>query len=124
MRIDWKSGVVGTSLLLGIFGLWSDYPRPNTLTAQSASQAGAPYDVLIKNGHILDGAGNPWFAGDVAVRGDRIVAIGKLGDAPAQCGWRAAASSPASLSGKPTSWATTLSRIPSKYTICTPLFFI
>jgi len=36
------------------------------------------YDVLIKNGHIVDGSGNPWFAGDVAVRGDRIAAVGKL----------------------------------------------
>ncbi|HEV2352465.1 MAG TPA: amidohydrolase family protein [Terriglobia bacterium] len=43
-----------------------------------------PCDVLIKNGHILDGTGNPWFAGDVAVRGDRIVAMGKLGDTTAK----------------------------------------
>ena len=46
--------------------------------ALGAAEAGAPYDILIKNGHILDGAGNPWSAGDVGVRGDRIVAMGKL----------------------------------------------
>jgi dihydroorotase/N-acyl-D-amino-acid deacylase len=36
------------------------------------------YDVIIKNGRIIDGSGNPWFSGDVAIRGDRIVKIGKL----------------------------------------------
>ncbi|HEV2387783.1 MAG TPA: D-aminoacylase [Candidatus Acidoferrales bacterium] len=46
--------------------------------------AAAPYDVLIKNGRILDGSGNPWYWGDLAIRGDRIAAIGKLGDAPAK----------------------------------------
>ena len=36
----------------------------------------AQYDVLITNGKIVDGAGNPWFYGDIAVRGDSIAAIG------------------------------------------------
>ena len=38
----------------------------------------APYDLLIRGGHIVDGTGNPWFAGDVAIRGDRIAAVGHL----------------------------------------------
>ena len=42
------------------------------------------YDLLIKNGKVIDGAGNPWYWGDVAVEGDRIAAIGKLPDAKAQ----------------------------------------
>lgn len=42
------------------------------------------YDVLIEHGHILDGAGNPWYAADIAIRGDRIVAIGSLAGAPAK----------------------------------------
>jgi dihydroorotase/N-acyl-D-amino-acid deacylase len=41
------------------------------------------YDILIRNGRVVDGSGNPWFSGDVAIRGNRIVAIGKLGNAQA-----------------------------------------
>ena len=36
------------------------------------------YDVLIRNGHIVDGSGNTWFAADVALSGNRIAAIGKI----------------------------------------------
>lgn len=35
-------------------------------------------DVLIKNGRIIDGTGNSWYYGDVAVKDGKIVAIGKL----------------------------------------------
>jgi N-acyl-D-amino-acid deacylase len=37
------------------------------------------YDLIIMNGRIVDGTGNPWFYGDVAVRGDRIVKVGRIG---------------------------------------------
>lgn len=36
-------------------------------------------DILIKNGKILDGTGNSWFYGDIAVKNGKIAAIGKLG---------------------------------------------
>src|SRR5262245_38489795 len=36
------------------------------------------YDLLIRNGKIVAGTGNPWFQGDVAVRGDRIAAVGRV----------------------------------------------
>ena len=49
--------------------------------AATAAEETAPYDVLIRNGRIIDGSGNPWVSGDVAIRGNRIVAIGHLGDA-------------------------------------------
>ncbi|MES2006022.1 MAG: D-aminoacylase [Bacteroidota bacterium] len=35
-------------------------------------------DVLIRNGKILDGTGNSWIYGDIAVQGGKIVAMGKL----------------------------------------------
>jgi N-acyl-D-amino-acid deacylase len=41
------------------------------------------FDVLIRNGQVVDGTGNPRFRGDVAVRGNRIVAVGRLPDATA-----------------------------------------
>jgi N-acyl-D-amino-acid deacylase len=49
----------------------------------TSASAGA-YDLLIRNGHIIDGAGNPWYAADVAVNGDRIAAIGDLRQAHAK----------------------------------------
>jgi len=44
----------------------------------------AAYDLIIRNGHVVDGTGNPWFAADVAVRGDRVVAVGRLAGATAK----------------------------------------
>ena len=44
----------------------------------------ADYDVLIRNGTVFDGTGAPPFTADVAVRGDRVAAIGELDDATAQ----------------------------------------
>lgn len=35
------------------------------------------YDILIKNGHVVDGAGNPWFRADVAISGGKVVKIGR-----------------------------------------------
>ncbi|MEO1252218.1 MAG: D-aminoacylase [Pseudomonadota bacterium] len=57
------------------------------LTACSASED-APaqnesYDVLIENGVLYDGTGAPGVAADIAIKGDRIAAIGDLGDANA-----------------------------------------
>src|SRR5262249_60150895 len=40
--------------------------------------AASAVDVIIRQGKIVDGSGNPWFYGDVAIRKDRIVAVGRL----------------------------------------------
>ena len=37
-------------------------------------------DILIRNGRIIDGTGNSWFYGDVAVKAGKILAVGKLAD--------------------------------------------
>src|ERR1700741_352969 len=41
------------------------------------------YDVLIKNGRIVDGTGAPWFRGDVGIAGDHLAAVGALPGADA-----------------------------------------
>jgi N-acyl-D-amino-acid deacylase len=58
------------AMLLGTAGL--------VLTAQQASPQA--FDVLIRNGRVLDGSGNPWYRADIGIRGDRIIAVGALGD--------------------------------------------
>lgn len=43
------------------------------------AQGSAPeYDLLIRNGHLIDGTGSPWYAADIAIRDGHIVAIGHL----------------------------------------------
>ncbi|MBV8974618.1 MAG: amidohydrolase family protein, partial [Sinobacteraceae bacterium] len=47
-------------------------------------QAGAAsYDLIIRDGHVIDGTGSPWYAADVAVRDGHIAAIGRLKGASA-----------------------------------------
>jgi N-acyl-D-amino-acid deacylase len=47
------------------------------------SQSQTSFNVLITAGRIVDGTGNPWFRGDVGIRGDRIAAVGRLTGATA-----------------------------------------
>src|SRR5882762_1135770 len=42
------------------------------------------YDFIISGAHIVDGTGAPWVAGDIAIAGDRIVAIADLSKASAR----------------------------------------
>lgn len=42
----------------------------------AAAQAPPPLDLLLVNGRVLDGAGNPWVRQDVGIRGDRIAYVG------------------------------------------------
>jgi N-acyl-D-amino-acid deacylase len=51
---------------------------------EATAGAGETYDVIIRGGHILDGTGNPWYAADIGIRGDKIAAIGKLDNATAK----------------------------------------
>ena len=39
---------------------------------------GRLYDLLVRNGRIIDGTGSPWYAGDIGIRDGRIAAIGRL----------------------------------------------
>jgi N-acyl-D-amino-acid deacylase len=42
------------------------------------------YDLVIRNGRIVDGTGSPWYSADLAIKDGRIAAIGRLGGAEAK----------------------------------------
>src|SRR5271156_5019587 len=46
-----------------------------------AFAADSPFDIVIINGHIIDGTGSPWYSGDIGIRNGRIAAIGNLSGA-------------------------------------------
>jgi N-acyl-D-amino-acid deacylase len=70
--LHWSAGIAVVIL----------YVSTNLVFSEGRDEA--PYDVIIRNGRIIDGTGSPWVSGDVAIRGDRIVAIGRLGKASAK----------------------------------------
>jgi len=51
------------------------------ITALAIAQTPS-FDLVITNGHIVDGTGSPWYSGDVGIRGGKIAAIGNLSAAP------------------------------------------
>ena len=51
------------------------------LLAGQPAVAAETYDVILRGGTIYDGSGGKPYTGDVALRGDRIVKVGNLGDA-------------------------------------------
>lgn len=53
------------------------------LALQARQTPSAPFDILITNARVLDGTGNPWYRGDIGIRGDRIAAVGRLAGAAA-----------------------------------------
>jgi len=62
---------------------------PFSLLAQNSC------DILIRNGRIIDGTGNSWYYGDVAVKDGKIIATGRLNNytaskllTPADWWWR------------------------------------
>jgi N-acyl-D-amino-acid deacylase len=71
---------VGGQALGEIAAAAYDAPLDTSSTSGANSSAPGTYDIIIRNGHIIDGTGNPWYAADVALQGDRIAAIGNLGD--------------------------------------------
>lgn len=46
--------------------------------ATAAQSAESAYDIVIRNGRVLDGAGNPWIVADVAIKDGRFVRIGRI----------------------------------------------
>lgn len=75
-----KSGLPGirvAALVIIVFGS----------AASSSAQAQSPtlpFELVITNGHIIDGTGSPWYSADLGVRDGKIAAIGNLAAAPRQ----------------------------------------
>src|SRR5258708_27876443 len=66
---QWKSMFLSLILLFGLAPIEARVP------AQS-------FDIVITNGHIIDGTGSPWYSGDIGIRGGKIAAIGNLSPLP------------------------------------------
>jgi N-acyl-D-amino-acid deacylase len=67
MRINRTRSVLLAVVLACVVGGWS---------MAAAREQAAAYDLVIRSGRVLDGAGNPWIAADVAIRDGRIVRVG------------------------------------------------
>lgn len=65
------------TILCAVFALLLGTTR--LLSAQTPALA---FDVVIINGHIIDGTGSPWYSGDVGIRDGKIAAIGNLTSFP------------------------------------------
>jgi N-acyl-D-amino-acid deacylase len=73
-----KSRVIILIATLAIFLGFAAHGWGHRSANDSQAAAAEKFDMIIKNGHILDGTGNPWYAADIGIRGDKIVAIGQL----------------------------------------------
>ncbi len=49
-----------------------------SLTPALKAQTSAGFDIVITNGHIIDGTGSPWYSGDLGIRDGKVAAIGNL----------------------------------------------
>jgi N-acyl-D-amino-acid deacylase len=52
------------------------------LVLLTSSALAQQFDLVITNGHIIDGTGSPWYSGDIGIRGGKVASIGNLKDLP------------------------------------------
>jgi dihydroorotase/N-acyl-D-amino-acid deacylase len=69
--------------IICLLAIFSSTLHPPTLHSPS-SPFQPPFDILIVNGHVIDGTGSPWYAADIGIRDGRIAAIGRLDGASAK----------------------------------------
>jgi N-acyl-D-amino-acid deacylase len=75
MEMNYRLSAIGYLVLLSLL---TACERP-----RQASASGS-FDVILRGGWIVDGSGNPRYRGDVAIRGDRVAAVGFLDNATAK----------------------------------------
>ncbi len=68
---------LGALALLGVAQLRAR-PAASREAPAPVAAPGDAYDLVITNGRVIDGTGNPWMAADVGIRGGRIAAVGRL----------------------------------------------
>ena len=68
---------------LSISGLLAVLTAAVSLAQPNQQPQPSSFDVVIRNGRVMDGSGNPWLRADIGIRGDRIVAVGMLPKAEA-----------------------------------------
>src|SRR2546421_8194428 len=52
-----------------------------TCSLSFAEKPAPSFDLVITNGHIIDGTGSPWYSGDIGISNGKIAAIGNLSEA-------------------------------------------
>jgi adenine deaminase len=58
--------------------VWISTPIHVYITVEIITGIGMLFDLVLKNGRVLDGSGNPWFNADVAIKNGRIAKIGQV----------------------------------------------
>ena len=72
------------AIVTGVLGVLAVVLCVVALSRPPQAATAPAYDLLITNGHVIDGTGSPWYAADVGIRDGRIAAIGRLAGAPAK----------------------------------------
>jgi N-acyl-D-amino-acid deacylase len=75
MKRTSRTTAVEFAILAGLMVAGAGMVRLKPDTTYLHAQAPQPYDLVIRNGRIIDGTGSPWYRADVAVRGDTIALI-------------------------------------------------
>jgi N-acyl-D-amino-acid deacylase len=65
-------------------GFWLVFAAVSLTWSPQPPQPSRSFDVLIRNGRVMDGTGNPWLRKDIGIRGDRIAQVGRLPGATAR----------------------------------------
>ena len=73
-----RKRIIALAMAAGLLACTSANPSGGR-SGSAAPASDSAYDVIIVNGRVVDGSGNAWFYGDVAIRGDRIAKVVRRG---------------------------------------------